>query len=127
METERRKYRFRAWHKVDHKVYPVVWYGRGGLRVLEEGAFEKTCQQEQVVLMQYTGVTDIAGREIYEGDIVEFVDDHGQKSQARVELNDGSFCRWSLAGDLSYSLNRQLVQAEHIVVIGDIYRGINGR
>lgn len=87
--TERRKYRFRAWHNIDCQMYPVIMVGRGGA-VIQEAGVERTCPLAEIRLMQYSGINDAVGREIYEGDIVEF-EHNGQIDRKHVSLENGSF------------------------------------
>lgn len=71
-----REIKFRAWHKDLKKMFKI------GQITLEEGTwnFEPNDRdfigmsipyQPSFVLMQYTGIHDKNGKEIYEGDIVE--------------------------------------------------------
>ena len=75
-----REIKFRAWHKDLKKMFKI------GQITLEEGTwnFEPNDRgfigmsipyQTSFVLMQYTGLHDKNGKEIYEGDIVKDVDD----------------------------------------------------
>ena len=72
----KREIKFRAYSSHNHKMYPVsdiewdidgrIWVtaddGKNGIELIDEEAH----------LMQYTGLHDMNGREIYEGDIVKF-------------------------------------------------------
>jgi len=89
-----RETKFRAWHK-DEKAMLFIGddYGtRTGLdccSYLNEG--------QPVILMQYTGLKDKNGVEIYEGDVLlvdSYVDDFGWKkeeSKCLVDFVDGCF------------------------------------
>lgn len=62
-----REIKFRAWHKADEKMYEVYgfttnkWLLRGKNFPMPNGAVES---------MQFTGLKDKKGKEIYEGDIL---------------------------------------------------------
>jgi uncharacterized phage protein (TIGR01671 family) len=72
----KREIKFRAYSSHNHKMYPVsniewdidgrIWVtaddGKNGIELIDEEAH----------LMQYTGLKDKNGREIYEGDFVSF-------------------------------------------------------
>ena len=116
--VERRKYRFRAWHKHDHKIYPVSWFGRGGF-MLEDGPETKTSLQHDVVLMQYSGLKDIKGRDIYESDIVTTQ----TTAKKLIILNDGAF-RIATAAyptNLTDILNQEAIATQRVTVVGTIY------
>jgi hypothetical protein len=66
-----REIKFRAWHKSDEKMYRVYgfsnnqWFIKGKQFPMPPGA---------VHVMQYTGLHDKNGNEIFEGDIVKHED-----------------------------------------------------
>lgn len=60
-----REIKFRAWHKGYDEMYPIMLYDKNPgdcLRWKNEG--------QPVEIMQYTGLKDNNGKEIYEGDVV---------------------------------------------------------
>lgn len=87
-----RKLKFRAWEEAENKMYkcivgnndnedndficPMLWIkGEGWVH-------SDTCK-----IMQYTGFKDIKGQEIYEGDILAYLD----YWWIRIEYDNGSF------------------------------------
>ena len=66
MDTKNRVIKFRAWDKVANRMILVdnlVWDISGQLLSFNSGNFSE--------LMQFTGLTDKNGKEIYEGEIVK--------------------------------------------------------
>jgi hypothetical protein len=97
-----REIKFRVWDK-QNKLWVAGWgIGQSGVQ----------SDVGSKVFMQYTGLTDKNGKEIYEGDIVQFeaLLDGEKKGKARVFFQDGSF----IANGL---MNNQIP----LEVIGNIY------
>ena len=113
-----REIKFRAWHKADEKMYEVYgfaqnkWFLKGKQFPMPNGA---------VVIMQYTGLKDKDGKEIYEGDLLT---DYGEAPPLYVEYSEkhGAYCfvdKFDSSGTVYYT--PLMIYYEQMEVIGNIF------
>ncbi|WP_332286659.1 YopX family protein [Bacillus velezensis] len=117
-----REIKFRAYHteKRDGQEFPRMLDWDELLNNDEEelACYFKNEFSNVSPLMQYTGLKDKNGREIFEGDIV--ID--GRENSAEVVFDDGCFCVIGYLGDLrTHPLRDSLFCGERFEVIGNIY------
>lgn len=69
-----RKIKFRVWDRKNKKMLPVegicYFQGKDGLQI-RAFEFENQPEKEDEIFLQNTGILDVKGVEIYEGDIVK--------------------------------------------------------
>jgi len=127
-----REIKFRAWDKVNCKMYDVLsllrtytdkamqptWAGKlhkyPASPTIQFGISED--EEKNFVLMQYTGLKDKNGKEIYEGDIVE--DDKGKRYEVRW---CNSYAGFSFEDDEEAIPFLEIPFPSSLKVIGNIY------
>ena len=116
-----RKIKFRAWDKENEKMMKVLslHLENKEISVKENGTFHLFRMQD---LMQYTGVKDKNGKEIYEGDIVLIkLDETSTWHKTVVGFKKGAFIASLIDGeDYIYIFNRGFDNND-FEVIGNIY------
>ena len=109
---KQREIKFRAWIKPQKRM--VGWGGEDGVLFY----IRKMLQDKEVVLMQYTGLKDKNGKEIYEGDIIQLLG-HRPNIDIDVDIeevifNNGEFCH-------TYQDRPTKKFWQHAEIIGNIY------
>ena len=92
------KVKFRAWHKIREEMYYNVErigrrYNDGEKRSgINEDEFVAVLEESSLyVPMQYTGLKDREGQEIYDGDIIEYEVCGKDTSKGEVYFQEGAF------------------------------------
>ena len=122
-----REIKFRAWLKEDKKMENVktIDFTDKTIRCLKKNEFInayllRRVSFDDVELMQYTGVKDKNGKEIYEGDIVVLNNiENDNMCIVRYEHSSYRLEGWSLREDLSN------VEDRFLEVVGNIYENKN--
>ena len=115
-----REIKFRAWDKKENKMQQVVQilYGHEASNYPLSVDFFRSVKSrliKDIELMQYTGLKDKNGKEIYEGDIVksDWIEDKQRITASKVIFNAGRFT--------CLGLNYDLYRMPELEVIGNIY------
>ena len=130
----KREIKFRAWDTeqevfIDlntHKIGAMLYDNTIVMSTGWDGEDNPTWDWSRVSLeryewLQFTGLLDKNGKEIYEGDIVSL--DSWEPSDYEVQFIDGAFCLWNpkcnYANDIHYTHHAERNQS---TIIGNIYQ-----
>jgi uncharacterized phage protein (TIGR01671 family) len=134
-----REIKFRAWVPSEKRMYKclgIEFYPDGKLysvSVDESGSLKRIFVEEcPVIVMQYTGLKDKNGKEIYEGDIVgniadfigiiEYEENYGRfMIRNKNLLPDRSYYVYDLVKEEGFSDDENSFCANEIKIIGNIY------
>lgn len=108
-----REIRFRAWDKEYAKM--TIPYSLNEL-LCGASALHK-CFQEDYVWMQYTGLKDKNGREIYEGDVVQTYQNKFTGPRCVIKYDGHGFCMAEETDDRSMDCIWYFI----VEVIGNVY------
>lgn len=123
-----RAIKFRAWDKTENKMHNVLslalrWSG-GYVIETDADSFIKTRNEDESVLLQYTGLKDKKGNEIYEGDLFEYITPISHckyRKSVQYEVSEACWILWDGNPD-----NRQSRLASglasHGEVVGNIFQ-----
>ena len=126
-----REIKFRGWHTVANKMFSAAEMGTDQLTIMPDGrgfvnvsgTDTRLSQFPKMIPLQYTGLKDKNGKEIYEGDILKYWE--GKLYQ--IGYLAGSFVAYSIPSEIDCPHTQtgiwlyELDDMDNREVIGNIY------
>jgi uncharacterized phage protein (TIGR01671 family) len=128
--ASRREYRFRAWDPINKRMYKapcIIFEPNGTFEAYDDAREWEDGICRNSILMQWTGLQDKNGRDIYEGDIIR--SNEHSPDRFTVEFIEGGFCAThpGLAG-YPTDLNHFYPSVGCLIeVVGNIYEAETAR
>jgi uncharacterized phage protein (TIGR01671 family) len=130
-ESNMREIKFRAWNDFKRIMFipneiNLRCNPPQGTVMIEDYEYNWVCDNESKILMQYTGLKDKNGKEIYEGDILNSKNDGKDGNDIwDYSTHDNRIVEWDaeyscFSGMPDYGEN-SVYSEEYIEVIGNIY------
>lgn len=111
--------KFKVWHKIEKRLFDVYGFDKDNVYVDSMNDYlETVVSRKYCDLIQYTGLQDVSGKEIYDGDICKIESEDGKTRISQVIFENGCF---NLQFNLLKNGLSHFTENYSLYVIGNIY------
>lgn len=117
--------KFRAWDKKGKAYingFNMIGFSTGqGAPEMKLQRYDSEWSMDDIILEEFTGLTDREGTEVYEGDVVDYNDTEGKYYKSEIRWNEDLLC-WNF-NEMPYKTIREsgYFQGMNLEVIGHIH------